>query len=500
MQPLSKYASPVLSLALLLVIASIAAGFFPFPLNTPGFQHFATVVTLFLWTAAPVAILYSVMLCVLAVGSRLGERGWRVWRRVKAWLFDGPEPAGRQHRSRYGNKALALCVSALLLPARQLDWLTLLATGAIALGVLTLRVRGSRPARRGVCASYADVLYRHAGIIAATAVVLAALEAMLPAAQLVEALRSLPVALVLAVGAGILLSASLPAALATAYWVAGLTGLFVAAVIPLTALTIARLWHSSPTAPGVEQATSPAAVHVPGMLTWSGYAIAVALLYASMPQSPVSTAVALFVLTGIVMAGVSEIRGLMGPEGAGVATRGALFTVLLPLAIGPGGIGLAGQPDLPVRLQVAQVGLRLNERDIQEFGFERMSEIPESDELLLDEHIFYDVVQILAREPALHAGRTMRFQGYVSEHTPAGLTVARDVVWCCLEHAERVGFLLRDPPDDIARGDWVEVVAQVAYEPGRDAPLAAGNDVFVPATVSELRRVDRPQFEYVLPF
>lgn len=516
MQPLSKYASPVLSLSLLAVISSVAVGVFPLPLYTPGFQHFATVVTLFLWTAAPVAILYSLSLAAFAMGAGVVRPFSRAWRRMKAYLLDEPSPAGdalaapygpeaeqQRHphnRNGYHSDALALCMSALVLPARRADWITLLLGAALVLGVLLVRARRSRPSGDKAHPSYADNLYRHAGMIAATAVVLGALEAVVPAARLVETLRSVPVALIAALGAGALLSASLPAALVAAFWVEGLTGMLVAVVVPVTALAVRWLWQTAVPAPAVDERDSGIHVHVLGILTWCGYALSVALLYTSMPQNAVNTMGAIFVISGILIAGASEIRGLLGRENAGVATRGALFTVLLPLAIGPAGTGLAGQPDLPVRLQVAQVGLRLNERAIQEYGFERMSEIPDSDELLLDEHIFYDVVHILAREPAEHAGRTMRFEGYVGERTTDGLTVARDVVWCCLEHAERVGFLLRDPPDDIPRGSWIEVVAEVAYEPGRNTPVIDGSDVFIPATASRLRRVERPQFEYVLPF
>ncbi|TVQ25051.1 MAG: hypothetical protein EA383_09465 [Spirochaetaceae bacterium] len=165
----------------------------------------------------------------------------------------------------------------------------------------------------------------------------------------------------------------------------------------------------------------------------------------------------------------------------------------------PGGIGIAGQPDLSVRLQVAQVGLRLTERPEASFGFDRLTDLPDGGELALDEHSFYDIVQILARYPDRYEGRQLRFQGYVTENGLQESAVVRDVIWCCLEHAERVGFLLQDGvPEGIPHGSWVEVAAEVL--PGSAAGQVSVRDTFVPARATEWRVVTRPRFEFVLPF
>ncbi len=534
MQPKSTSPATLSSLVLLIMILTIAVGRFPLPVSMSGFEHFATVVTLFMWMSAPVVLAFVLIRVLLSMlfrryHTRIEGVVYRLRtarRRVHSFLTDtGADTVteatvqGRPTDARAVVDLFALAAAALFLPSRQADWLTVV----VLVRVLAPFISGRRaPASRVPqqpsesepvskaeppavhLGDYAGRLYAHAGLLAAAAVSLAAAEALLPAELIVAAGRSLPLALMLAAGAGALLAGSIPAALAAGAWLQSLTGFPVAAVVPATAILVQTYLHRrrTPSEPRAEAVSTAAGatlfLHVASFLTWSVYGLSLVLLYASLPAGILDEGRLLFVLAGLLLAAVSEIAAVLHPHQRGLL-RGSLLTVLLPLAIMPGGTGIAGQPDLSVRLQVAQVGLRLTERPEASFGFDRLTELPDSDELALDEHSFYDVVQIIARFPDRYAGRQLRFQGYVSEnglHEPA---VVRDVIWCCLEHAERVGFLLQDGvPAGIPPGSWVEVAAEVL--PGTAAGQASVRDTFVPARASEWRVVTRPRFEFVLPF
>ncbi len=483
----------------------------------PGFQHFATVVTLFLWLASGPVILFALLLRALRcldarvtpLRARLVSQGARLKDALRAFLFDTERggdtnaPGRSPAASRWYRNAVAASLSAMLLPARSADWFIVMLAGSVVLVMLRTRRREPVVARsvddESEDESFADMLYRHAGYLCATALVFAATEVMLPPALVVAGARTLSLALLLAVVAGALLSGSLPVALVSAAWVEGLTGFPVAAAIPLTALALRSgvFRRRAPTPRETPAVSATPASHTVGLLAWVGYAVAISLLYAGSPGGLAGAGLVIFLVAALLLAGVSEIRSILHPRAR--AARSAVFTVLLPLVIVPGGVGLAGQPDLSVRLQVAQVGLRLSERYTQEFGFDRLTSLPDTGDLTLDEHNFYDVVQLLHRYPDRYTGRTVSFQGYVAANGPDGLVVARDVVWCCLEHAERVGFLLRDPPAGLAQGSWISVTAEVvpaAETNGMPVP----NEVFVPARATDIHPILRPRFEFVLPF
>lgn len=572
MQPKSISPATLSSLVLLIMIFSISVGRFPLPVSMSGFEHFATVLTLFMWMSAPVVLAFVLTRVLLSIlirryQTRLDgamQRLRRAWVRLRSFLTDtGADVATPTAKPRVTDASavvdlFALAAAALFLPSRQADWLTVAILAGVLARVLATRVPGRRarssqnplpaPAESGPFSvagppaldirDYAGRLYAHAGLLAAAAVSLAAAEALVPAELIVAAGRSLPVALLIAASGGALLAWSIPAALTAGAWVQSLTGFPVAAVIPVTAILVhayvvrrrvrvgphvtaagaaagsaaaetaqaaaaAETPLAAPETPKAAETLEPSAgpglfLHVASFITWSVYGLSLVLLYASLPAGIMSEGRLLFVLAGLLLAAVSEIASVLHPHQRGLL-RGSLLTVLLPLAIMPGGIGIAGQPDLSVRLQVAQVGLRLTERPEASFGFDRLTDLPDGGELALDEHSFYDIVQILARYPDRYEGRQLRFQGYVTENGLQESAVVRDVIWCCLEHAERVGFLLQDGvPEGIPHGSWVEVAAEVL--PGSASGQVSVRDTFVPARATEWRVVTRPRFEFVLPF
>lgn len=116
--------------------------------------------------------------------------------------------------------------------------------------------------------------------------------------------------------------------------------------------------------------------------------------------------------------------------------------------------------------------------------------------LVFDANNYFHLYDVLSTYPEAAAGREVRIDGFLSR-SDEGPMIGRYLLWCCGSDATYLGIHLDGDLGAVQEGTWLEIAGTLEHAPTSERGRLVQQPVI---EVKESRRVDEPEFVYVLPF
>jgi uncharacterized repeat protein (TIGR03943 family) len=116
--------------------------------------------------------------------------------------------------------------------------------------------------------------------------------------------------------------------------------------------------------------------------------------------------------------------------------------------------------------------------------------------LVFDSNNYFHLHDVLTTHPEAAAGREVQIDGFLSR-SDEGAMIGRYLLWCCGSDASYLGISLEGDLKGIQEGTWLEVSGTLGQAPSSEDGRLVQKPVIY---VDESRRIEEPEFVYVLPF